>query len=162
MKYLSKSRITSCLSAFVITKTLKWPKATWKTAKHKSAIFRIFFSFFIMTTLFKQRYISTHRHFSTKLMLITARSSTTTQLLHSFKFSLVNKGHSQHSVVAFHWEGRLFLILYACIHIVSFPGQIPRSLVWEQDYSAQAKLTTHTAFTVSSHSSGQSLRTPHR
>ena len=48
----------------------------------------------------QQRYLtsglSTHRHFSTKLMLITARSSTITQHLHSFKFILVNKSHSQH------------------------------------------------------------------
>ena len=36
----------------------------------------------------------------------------------------------QHSVVAVRCEGRHFLILYACAHEVSFPGQIPRSLVW--------------------------------
>ena len=34
---------------------------------------------------------STHRHFITKLMLITARSYTTTQRLHSYKFALVDK-----------------------------------------------------------------------
>ena len=66
-------------------------------------------------------------------MLITARSSTATQRLHSFKFTLVNKSHSEHSVVAVRCEGRHFLILYACAHVVSFPGQIPRPLVWERD-----------------------------
>ena len=30
-------------------------------------------------------------------------------------------------------EGRHFLILYARAHVVSFPGQIPRSLVLERD-----------------------------
>jgi len=35
-----------------------------------------------------------------KLMLITAQSSTTTQRLHSFEFTLVNKSHSQHSGAA--------------------------------------------------------------
>ena len=57
----------------------------------------------------------------------------TTQRLHSFKFTLVNKSHSQHSVVAVCCEGHHFLILYACAHVVSFPDKIPRSLVWERD-----------------------------
>ena len=43
----------------------------------------------------KQRYLengsSSHRHFIMKLMLITARSFTTTQRLHSYKFILVDK-----------------------------------------------------------------------
>ena len=68
-------------------------------------------------------------------MLITACSFPTTQRLHSLKFTLVNKSHSQHSVVAVRCEGRHFLILYACAHEVSFPGQIPRSLVWERHLS---------------------------
>ena len=75
---------------------------------------------------------STHLDFSTKRMLITACSFPTTQRLHSLKFTLVNKSHSQHSVVAVRCEGRHFPILYACAHEVSFPGQIPRSLVWER------------------------------
>ena len=54
------------------------------------AIFLILLSFFVTTTLFKQRYLengsSTHRHFITKLILITARSFTTTQRLHSYEF----------------------------------------------------------------------------
>ena len=95
--------------------------------------FLSFFLSFLLRLLFKQRYLanylSTHRQFSTKLILITTRSSTSTQRLHSFKFILVNKSHSQHSVVAVRCEGRHFLILYACAHEVSFPGQIPRSLV---------------------------------
>ena len=70
--------------------------------------------------------------FSTKLMLVRTCSFPTTQRLHGFKFTLVNKSHSQHSVVAVRCEGRHFLILYACAHEVSFPGQIPHSLVWER------------------------------
>ena len=65
-------------------------------------------------------------------MFITARSFPTTQRLHSLEFTLVNKSHSQHSVAGVRCEGRHFLILYACAHEVSFPGQIPRSLVWER------------------------------
>ena len=65
-------------------------------------------------------------------MLITACTFPTTQHLHSLKFTLVNKSHSQHSVVAVRCEGCYFLILYTCAHKVSFPGQIPRSLVWER------------------------------
>ena len=104
----------------------------------KSAIFLIF-SFFLSCYDFCSNndianYLSTHCHFSTKLILITTPSSTSTQRLHSFKFILVNKSHSQHSVVAVRCEGRHFLILYACVHEVLFPGQIPRSLVWERHY----------------------------
>ena len=90
--------------------------------------FIFFISFFVMTTLFKQLYLanglSTHCHFSTKLMLIIAQSSTTTQHLHSFEFTLVNKSHSQHFVVTVCYEGYHFLILYACAHVVSFPEHI--------------------------------------
>jgi len=39
-------------------------------------------------------------HFSTELILITVQSSTTTQHLHSFEFTLVNESHSQPSVAA--------------------------------------------------------------
>ena len=96
----------------------------------KSAIFRILS--FLLRPQCSKTFLSIHRHFSTKLMLITTRSSTSTQCLHSFKFTLVNKSHLQHSVVAVRCEGRHFLILYACAHEVSFPGQIPHSLVWER------------------------------
>ena len=85
----------------------------------------------------QQRYLanslSTHRHFSTKLILITTRSSTTNRCLHSFNFTLVNKSHSQHSVAAVRCEGRHFVILYACAQVFLFPDQILRSLVWERD-----------------------------
>ena len=112
-----------------------------KVCVNKSAIFVIlsFFLSFLLRLLFKQRYltncVSTHRHFSTKLILITTRSSTNNRRLHSFNFTLVNKSHSQHSVPAVRCEGRHFLMLYACAHVVSFPYQIPRSLVWERDES---------------------------
>ena len=62
-----------------------------------------FFVFFFISCYdhdVQQRYLenglSTHRHFSTKLILITTRSSATNQRLHSFNFTLVNKSHSQH------------------------------------------------------------------
>ena len=103
--------------------------------------FFVFFLSLLLRLLFKQRYLakclSTHRNFSTKLMLITAQSSTTTQHLHSFKFSLVNKSHSQHSETAVRCLGCHFLILYACAHKVSFPDKRPRSLVWKREYTSE-------------------------
>ena len=106
-----------------------------KVCCSKSAIFLILLSFLLRpqcSTTTSENSLSTHRHFSTKLILNTTWSSTSTQRLDSFKFTLVNKSHSQHSVVAVRCEGRHFLILYACVHEVSFPGQIPHSLVWER------------------------------
>ena len=65
-----------------------------KVCGSENAIFLL--SFFLCSDHFvKQRYFengsSSHRHFITKLMLITARSFTTTQRLHSYKFILVDK-----------------------------------------------------------------------
>ena len=51
---------------------------------------------------------------STKLMLITAHSFPATQRLHSFKFTLVKKSHSQHSVVAVRCEGHHFVRMCTC------------------------------------------------
>ena len=70
-------------------------------------------------------------------MLITVCSFPTTQHLHSFKFTLVNKCHSQHSEAAVRCLGRHFLILYACAHKVSFPDQRPRSLVCKREYTSE-------------------------
>ena len=116
MQYLSKSRITSLqthykslstqtssLSAFVISKTNphisgrnprgRQPKA--KVCCCKSAIWVFFFSCYnhYIQQWYLENSLSTHHHFSTKLMLITAQSSKTTQCqrLYSFKFTLVNK-----------------------------------------------------------------------
>ena len=133
----------SCLSAFVISKTHisgqkpRGRQLNKKVCDSKSAIFVILLSsFFVQTTcqaIITRKWLRySHLDFSTKLMLVGTRSFPTTQRLHSFKFTLVSKSHSQHSVVAVHCEGRHFLILYACAHEVSFPGQIPRSLVWER------------------------------
>ena len=112
----------------------------------------------------QQRYLanglSTHRHFSTKLMLITARSSMTAyERPHSFKFTLVNKSHSQHSVVAVRCEGHHFLILYACVHVslVSRPNTTIIGLGTRLVHKQNHELTTRTAGTVSSRSSGQGL-----
>ena len=46
-------------------------------------------------------------------MLITVQISTTTQRLHSFKFTLVNKSHSQHSEAVVRCLGHHFPI---CMH----------------------------------------------
>ena len=85
----------------------------------------LFLSFFLVkTTMFNNNVsnsLNTHCHFSTKVMLITVQSSTTTQHLRSFKLTLVNESHSQHSVAVIHCEGCHFLILYTCAHVVSFP-----------------------------------------
>ena len=72
-----------------------------------------------------------YRKLNVLMYFITTRSSTTNRCVHSFNFPLVNKSHSQHSV-AVRCEGRHFL-MYACTHVVLFSGQIPRSLIWEQD-----------------------------
>ena len=112
-----------------------------KVCGHESAIFRIlsFLSFFLSCYDHdvQQRYLanglSTHRHFSTKLILITTQISATNRRLHSFNFTLVNKSHSQHSGAAVRCEGLHFVILYAGAQVVSFPHQIIRSLVWERD-----------------------------
>ena len=105
-----------------------------KVCGSKSAIFRILSSLRPLCSNndnSKKNGSSTHRNVNTKLMLITAHSSTTTQHLHSFKFTVVNKSCSQHCPAAVHCEGRHFLILFTCVHVVSFPDQRP--LVWELD-----------------------------
>ena len=88
----------------------------------------------------KMVWILMHHHFSTKLMLITARSSVTTQRLRSFKFILISKSHSQHSEAAVHCIRHHFLILYACIYIVLFPDQSTRQLVWEQGWLVHSQV----------------------
>ena len=126
----------SCLSAFVISKThISGQKPCGrqlnkKVCDSKSAIIVILLSCSDHLSS-SDNSKSSKVDFSTKLVLVGTRSFPTTQRLHSFKFTLVNKSHSQHSVVVVRCEGRHFLILYACVHKVSFPGQIPRSLVWE-------------------------------
>ena len=128
----------SPLSAFTISKTLiSGQKVRRRQLKAKCAVanvpFFVFFllSFFVQLSIFQQWYLanslSAHCHFRTKLM----RSSTTTRCLHSFKFTLVNKSHSQHSEAIVHCLGRHFLILYACAPKVSFPDQRAHSWsVW--------------------------------
>ena len=157
MQYLSKNRITSPQLGYVKNlfkrpdvlfeclcgqqDSYKWPKAMRKTAKPENVrSWKCHFSyscFFLRSAFNFSRYLanalSTHRHFSTKLILVTTRSSTTTQRLHTFKFTLVNKSHSQHSGAAVRCEGRHFLMLYACARVVSFLSQILRSLGWERD-----------------------------
>ena len=131
----------SSLSGFVISKTHisdqkpHGRQLNAKVCRHESAIFRILPSFLLgprCSTTISQKRFKYSLSFSRKLILIKTWGSTSTQCLHSFKFTLVNKSHSQHSVVAVRCERRHFLILYACAHEVSFPGQIPHSLVWER------------------------------
>ena len=68
-----------------------------KAAKRRSVRFRkCHFSHSVLlqpplTTNYLAKGSSTHRHFIIKLMLITVRSFTTTQCLHSYKFTLVDK-----------------------------------------------------------------------
>ena len=93
--------------------------------------FFVFFRFLVTTTCVQQRYLanglSTHRQCRTKLMVVTARSSTAIQRLHSSPWSIK-------AILNTLWllsvvKGRHFLILCACAQVVSFPGQIRRSLV---------------------------------
>ena len=117
--YLSAQ--ASSLSAFVISKTHisgQKPLGRQLNAKvcgSESAIFRILSFFLVKTTMFNndiwQTVLSTHRHFSTKLILITTRSSTTNRRFHSLNFTLVNKSHSQHTVAAARCEERRFVKL---------------------------------------------------
>ena len=141
--YLSTQ--SSSLSGFVISKTRisgQKPHRRQVNAKvsgSEIAIFCVLLSFFVQPSIFQQRYLENGlSHFNTKLMLITVRSSTTTQHLLSLKFTLVNKSHSQQSEAAVHCLGHHFLILYACAREVSFPDQRPQSLVWKQT-STQVK-----------------------
>ena len=108
-----------------------------KVCGSKSAIFLIlsfFLSFFLQTTLSNNDNSKTAQ----VLTLILVRNGCSSQRAASQPLSVFIASNSpwsikaiQHSVVAVRCEGRHFLILYACAHEVSFPGQIPRSLVWE-------------------------------
>ena len=127
------------MSAFVISKThMSSQKPRRRQLNTKMYTCHFSYSFFLSCQDHdvQQRYLknglSAHRHFCTKLMLISARSSTTTRRLHSFKFTLVNN-HSQHSEAAVRCLGCHFLILYTCTQEVSFPDQRLRSLVWKRD-----------------------------
>ena len=72
-------------------------------------------------------------------MFITARTSVTIQHLHSFKFTLVNKSHSQHSVAAIHCEGHHFLMLYACAQL-SVLGAVYTEIKYRVMYHLSATL----------------------
>ena len=81
----------------------------------------------------QQRYLengsSTHRHFITKLMLITARNFPTTQCLHSYKFTqtVLSSG-----TVAVCCVGRHFLNVVRMRTRSLVPKQRPQLLVWER------------------------------
>ena len=96
-----------------------------KVCVSKSAIFLILCSdHFVNYDNSKTAQVLTLILARSKRMLITACSFPTTQRLHSFKFTQVNKSHSQHSEAAVRCLGRHFIILYACAHEVSFPGSL--------------------------------------
>ena len=132
--YLSAQ--ASSLNAFVISKThnvaqkLRGRQLNAKVCGRKSVIFRssLFRPRTCQTTITRKRLRHSHLDFSTKLMFVTARSFPTTQRLHSFKFPLV-KNCSQHCLTAVRCVGCHFLILYACVHAVSFLDQKPQSLL---------------------------------
>ena len=65
-----------------------------KVCGSKVPLFLFLFLRYVKTAITQKRF--TRRNFSTKLMRITVDSSITTQRLHSFKFTLVNKSHLQH------------------------------------------------------------------
>ena len=89
--YLSAqaSSLSACVISKVHTSGQK-PRGRQLNAKvcgHEIAIFRILLP--VQPSIFQPQYLenglSTHRHFSTKLILITKRSYTTYRCLHSFK-----------------------------------------------------------------------------
>ena len=62
-----------------------------KVCSSEKAIFLILLSFLLRPQSSTKNGSSTHCHFITKLMLITAQIFTTTQRLHSYEFTLVDK-----------------------------------------------------------------------
>ena len=93
----------SSLSAFVISKThVSGQKPLGR--QQKCAIAKVPFCAFFHTTFVQttitQNSSSTRLDFSTQEMLITACSFPMTQRLHSLKFTVVYKSHSQHSVAS--------------------------------------------------------------
>ena len=110
------------MSAFMISKT--HISAQKPHERHLNA--KVRGPFFVQTTSSNNEISgsSSHRHFVTNLMLITARSFTTTQRLHRYKFTLVEsiKLFSALPVPGCCPLRRTpFLMLYACAHVVSFP-----------------------------------------
>ena len=116
-----------------------------KVCGSKSAIFVILssFSFFVQTTLSNNDNTKTVQ----ALTLILARNRWLSHRAASQPLSVFIASNSPWSIKAIHntlWllfgcEGRHFLILYACAHKVSFPGQIPRSLVLERHLAHKVK-----------------------
>ena len=141
MQYLSKNHITSqihwtlfkCL-AFIFEclydqqDSYHCPKASQKTAKY--AVVKVPFSYSLFRLLWNTDNLKTcaYLEFSTKLMLITACSFTTTHRLPSFKVTLVDK--AVHSTVQLLYVP--YIGCHFCTYIVLFPGRRPQSLVWEQ------------------------------
>ena len=129
-----------------------------KVCGSKSAIF-VILSGFVQTTLSNNDNSKTVQ----ALTLILARNGCSSQRAASQPLSVFIASNSPWSIKAIHntvvavcCEGRHFLILCACAHEVSFPGQIPRSLVWERHLVHKGN-EPRAAGTVSSRSSGQGL-----
>ena len=92
-------------------------------------------NFFVQTTLSNNDNSKTVQ----ALTLILARNGCSSQRAASQPLGVFITSNSPWSikaipntVVAVRCEGSHFLILYSCAHEVSFPGQIPRSLIWER------------------------------
>ena len=79
-----------------------------------------------LNTFSFEKVLSTHHQFSTKLMLITARSSTTTQRLCSFKFTLVDK--AVHSTARLLSVCRTLFSNFVCMHARSLVPR-PKTMV---------------------------------
>ena len=111
------SAYPSSLGAFMIRKNTVFQKPrgrqlTRKVCGSKRCLF-CQFSFVQNALSNKDDYLKTvlvdnHCHFSIELM--TLQRSKSTQHLYSFKFTLVNKSHSKHSMTAVHCVGHHFLI----------------------------------------------------
>ena len=88
-----------------------------KVRGSECAIFLLSFLFRpLHQTMISKKGSSTQAHLVTKLMLIIVQSFTTTQRLHGYKFTMVDKSCSQHCPAAVRCVGCHFLMLYARAH----------------------------------------------
>ena len=119
-----------------------------KVCDSKSAIFRIlsfFLSFFLHYDLCSN---NDNSKIVQALTLILTRNGCSSQCVASPPLSVFIASNSpwsikaiilQHSVVAVRCEGRHFLILYTCTHVVLFRSQVPRSWSGNETSAHKAK-----------------------
>ena len=135
----------SSLSAFVISKThINGQKLRERQLNAKCAIAKVSFFVFFLRHDFCSNIDNSKTVQALTLILVQNGCSSqcaASQPLSIFlaSFAVVYKCHSQHSVAAVRCEGRDFLMLCASAHVVPFPGQIPRSFVWERQNQVQIR-----------------------